>query len=67
MKAADRVRKNIIKIREQKGYTQERLAYESDISKGFLSEVERGLKVPSINTLEKIAETLDVNLSDLIS
>lgn len=65
MKATDRVRNNIIRIRQQKGYTQERLAYESDISKGYLSEIEAGKKSPTIRTLEKIAETLEIKLSDL--
>ncbi|HLB59898.1 MAG TPA: helix-turn-helix transcriptional regulator [Bdellovibrionota bacterium] len=65
MNASDRVRHNIIKIRKEKGYTQERLAYESDMSKGHLSEIESGRKSPTVRTLEKIAETLEVPLSKL--
>lgn len=66
MNATDRVRKNLIKIRTEKGYTQERLAYESDVSKGYLSELEAGKKSPTIRTLEKLAETLEVKLSKII-
>lgn len=65
MKASDKVRRNIVRIRQEKGYTQERLAYESGISKGFLSEIESGKKSPTIRTLEKIAETLEITLSEL--
>ena len=67
MNATEKVRKNIIKIRKKKGYTQERLAYEAEISKGFLSEIESGKKSPTVKTLGKIADTLEVSLSKLTS
>ncbi len=62
MNVTERVRRNIIKLRKQKDYTQERLAYESDISKGYLSEIEAGKKSPTIRTLEKLADTLEISL-----
>ena len=65
MEASHRVRRNIVRIRMEKGYTQERLAYESGMSKGFLSEIESGKKSPTIRTLGKIAETLNISLSKL--
>ncbi len=65
MKASQRVALNIIKVRKEKGYTQERLAYESDISKGYLSEVESGKKSPTVRTLAKLAEVLEVPLAKL--
>ena len=43
----------------------EKLAYGSGISKGGLSEIERGMKEPRISTLIKVAECLDVSLRDL--
>ena len=42
----------------------EKLAYESDISKGGLSEIERGLKEPRISTLYKICERLGISLKE---
>ena len=67
MDATTKVRRNIVKIRQEKGYTQERLAYESGISKGYLSEIESGKKSPTIRILEKLAETLGVPLSKFTS
>jgi len=67
MNATEKVRQNIIRIRQEKGYTQERLTYESGMSKGHLSEIESGEKSPTIRTLEKIADTLEVQLSKLVS
>ncbi len=51
--------------RLRKGITAERLAYEMGISKGNLSEIERGLRDVRISTLELIAEGLEVTLSKL--
>lgn len=56
------VAKNIIKFRKLKGYTQERLAYEGDIAKGYLSEIESGKKSPTVRTMVKISETLEIEL-----
>lgn len=58
----DVVRKNITKFRTEKGYTQERLAYESEISKGYLSEIESGKKSPTVRTMVKLSKTLEVEL-----
>jgi len=42
----------------------EKLAYESGISKGGLSEIERGLKEPRLSTLKKVCDTLEISLKD---
>jgi len=43
--------------------TQEELAWKSDISLNFLGQIERGQKKPSIETLKKISNTLEINPS----
>jgi transcriptional regulator with XRE-family HTH domain len=53
-------------LREQKGLTIEKLAYENDLAKGNLSEIEKGLIDPKLSTLEKIADGLDVTLKELL-
>lgn len=64
-KLALRIGKKIVKYREQKKITQEKLAYENDFSKGYLSDIEAGKKLPSLLLLEKIAEALEVDIKDL--
>ena len=50
------------------GLTLEKLAYESEVgSKGFLSDVEKGLARPTVETLAAIAERLEVKLLDLVT
>ncbi len=60
MDATEKVRRNIVKIRKEKDFTQERLAYESGVSKGYLCEVESGKKSPTVRILGKLAETLEI-------
>lgn len=57
--------KRISQVRRQKKLTSERLAYENSISKGYLSDIENGKRLPSLKLLEKIARALDVKLREL--
>ena len=46
----------------------EKLAYESELgSKGHLSNLERGLARPTIQTLQSLADRLEVKLLDLVT
>ena len=59
--------KNLIELRKQKGWTQERLAIESGISYNTLIKLERnGIKNPKIETVIKLADALEVSLDDLV-
>ena len=51
-------------LRLRNGLTLEELASRSELTKGFLSQVERELTSPSISTLEDILEALGTNLSE---
>ena len=54
----------IKQLRIQKGLTLEELASRSELTKGFLSQMERNLTSPSIATLEDILEALGTSLSE---
>lgn len=54
-------------LRLLNGLTQEELASRCELSKGFLSQVERNLTSPSISTLEDMLEALGSSLSDFFS
>lgn len=56
----------IKELRELKGLSISVLAKNAGISKGYLSDIEKGAKEnPSVDVLEKIAIALGVNVSDL--
>ncbi len=54
----------IKQLRTQKGLTLEELASRSELTKGFLSQLERNLTTPSLDSLSDIVEALGTNLSD---
>ncbi|MDO5719024.1 MAG: XRE family transcriptional regulator [Tissierellia bacterium] len=60
MEIGDRLRQ----IRIQLGLTQEELAERSELTKGFISQIERDLTSPSVDSLDDILEALGTNLSD---
>ena len=53
--------KRLRQSRIQKGYTQQALAKKADIGTVYLGEIERGLKMPSLNIFIKIVEALDIS------
>lgn len=56
--------KKIKELRLQNDLTLADLASRSELTKGFLSQLERNLTSPSISTLEDILEALGTNLSE---
>ncbi len=56
--------KKLKELRLQNDLTLDDLASRSELTKGFLSQVERNLTTPSIATLDDILEALGSNLSD---
>ncbi len=56
--------KKLKELRLQNELTLEDLASRSELTKGFLSQVERNLTTPSIATLEDILKALGTNLSE---
>ena len=56
--------KKLKDLRIKNDLTLEELASRSELTKGFLSQVERNLTSPSISTLEDLLEALGTNLSE---
>ncbi|ACV63073.1 transcriptional regulator, XRE family [Desulfofarcimen acetoxidans DSM 771] len=54
-------------LRNEKALSLQELSTTSEISLSYLSEIERGTIYPSLNTLKKISESLDVSASVLMS
>jgi transcriptional regulator with XRE-family HTH domain len=54
----------IKQLRLQRGLTQEELAARTELTKGFISQLERDLTSPSIATLMDILEALGTDVAD---
>lgn len=60
-----RVGFNIRKHREKKGWSQEQLAFETDLHRAYIGQIERGEKNIGLINLEKIIKALNIGLEDL--
>jgi transcriptional regulator with XRE-family HTH domain len=54
------------KLRVSRGLTQEQLGFEANLRRTFISSLELGEKQPSLETIHKIADALDMPMSRLI-
>lgn len=63
MQIGDRIKRRRIRL----GLTQEELAARTELSKGFISQLERDLTSPSIATLTDILEALGTDLADFFA
>ncbi len=52
--------------REQAGLTQEELSFRAGLSRPYISQLERNLKSPTVETLFLICEALGVSASEVI-
>lgn len=62
-----KIGQKIKELRIQKGLTQEELADRSELSKGFISQLERDLTSPSIATLVDILQVLGTDLCNFFT
>ena len=63
---SDRFPKVLKEARLQKGISQEELAGLAGLHRTYISQIERGLKSPSLRSLGQIADALGILLSTLI-
>ncbi|HLQ25356.1 MAG TPA: helix-turn-helix transcriptional regulator [Acidiferrobacterales bacterium] len=64
--SVDRFPEVIRALRTEKGMTQEELADLAGLHFTYISQIERGLKSPSLRSLGQIADALDIPLSTLV-
>ena len=60
------VGQNVLRFRQQKGLTQERLAEISGLSQQYISGLEGGARNPTVITLFEIASALGISHVDLV-
>jgi transcriptional regulator with XRE-family HTH domain len=57
---------NLRRLRHVRRLSQDELAYEADISRSYLSQLEKGAFYASLKIVGKIAKTLEVEPAELI-
>ncbi len=59
--------KNLKRLREKKGLSQDRLAKLADVANNTIIKIEQGENQnPTLDTLKKIAKALGISVNDLI-
>lgn len=58
---------NVLKnIRKEKGFTQEQLAEKCDFDRVFISNLETGVRKPSLKTVFLLAQAFDMMPSEIV-
>lgn len=57
--------KKVRELRKALGWSQENLEEYSGLHRTYISDIERGIRNPSLKSLEKLAKALKIKVSDL--
>jgi transcriptional regulator with XRE-family HTH domain len=61
-----RLSRNVRALRQDIGLSQEALAFEADVDRTYVSQIERGIGNPSLLVLCKLAAVLNVSVPELL-
>ena len=54
------------KLRKERDFTFDAFVEETGLGRGYISELERGMVVPTITALAKVAAALELTVADLV-
>ncbi len=60
-------RKKLRTLRRERGISQEKLGEKADLHPTYIGMIERGEKSPTLDTIVKLAQALDVSLIELFN
>ena len=67
MTLQEKLGKAIIMLRKQRGLAQEQFANEAEIDRRYMSDIENGKRHISIDVIQRLANCLGINVSELFS
>jgi transcriptional regulator with XRE-family HTH domain len=67
MSVAKRFGENLARCRARVGISQEELGFRASLHRTEVGQLERGVRLPRIDTLVKLAGSLDVDPADLLA
>lgn len=59
--------RGVRQLREAQGWSQERLAENSNLNRSYIGEIERGVVIASLLTVEKLAAALKLSPAALLT
>ncbi|HTF78906.1 MAG TPA: helix-turn-helix transcriptional regulator [Bradyrhizobium sp.] len=67
MKLRRTVARNLRRLRQKHGLSQEELADRAGLNRNYVGMIEREENAPTVDALEQIAKALDINAVELFS
>jgi transcriptional regulator with XRE-family HTH domain len=58
--------RNVRTARQARGMSQEQLAFEAEMKRSYVSDLERGTRNPSVRALGRLAKALDMEPAELL-
>ncbi len=58
--------RRVREIRKEKGLSQEQLSFKTDLHRTYIGMIERAEKNITLVNIEKIANALEINISELV-
>lgn len=58
---------NVRRLRKARGLSQETLALDADMKRSYLSDLERGIRNPTVRALGRLAAVLQVPPAELLA
>ena len=66
MDVRERLSRNLQRLRREKTWSQEELAFQAGLHRTYVSGVERGVRNPTVTVVEKLARSLGQPLGALL-
>ncbi len=63
---AKAVGETIKRLRRERRFSFDAFVEETGLGRGYISELERGMVVPTVLTLKRVADVLEVTMADLV-
>ncbi|WP_157451986.1 helix-turn-helix domain-containing protein [Deinococcus aquatilis] len=65
-RARERFAAALLRLRQERGWSQEELAAQAKLHRNYVGSIERAERNIGVDNMEKIAEALGVSLSDML-
>lgn len=66
MEIRDRLSRNMRRLRQSKGWSQEELAHQAGLHRTYISDLERCARNPTITVVDRLAVALEVSVGSLL-
>ena len=66
MDMREQVGRNLRRLRQKAGLSQEELAFRAELNRGYINGIERFVRNPTVLVLQKLAYALEIEPSDLL-